>query len=92
MSRVHAARDHAVDLLLGFAAEVGSECRRPCGFRIGAVNAGQGDGAPGARRRLAAADPLSDSVMLDSGWFKDPCIQMAAMPSIVSSEKSDSTS
>ena len=29
MSRVHAARDHAVDLLLGFAAEVGSECRLP---------------------------------------------------------------
>ena len=25
---VHAARDHAVDLLLDFAAEVGSECRR----------------------------------------------------------------
>jgi hypothetical protein len=25
---VHAARDHTVDRLLGFAAEVGSECRR----------------------------------------------------------------
>ena len=57
---VHAARDYAVDLLLGFAAEVGSECRRPCCFRIGAVNAGQGDGAPGAGRRLGAADPLND--------------------------------
>ena len=56
----HPTRDHAVDLLLGFAAEVGSECRRPCCFRIGAVNAGQGDSAPGARRRLAAADPLND--------------------------------
>ena len=60
MSRVHAARDHAVDLLLGFAAEVGSECRRPCCFRIGAVKAGQGDGVPGARRRLAATNPLND--------------------------------
>ena len=38
---VHAARDHAVDRLLGFAAEVGSECRRPCCFRIGAVKARQ---------------------------------------------------
>jgi hypothetical protein len=33
---VHAARDHAVDLLLGCAAEVGSECRRPtCGTTAG---------------------------------------------------------